>query len=298
MNKRASTPFELVHSNVWGPCPMVSLTRFQYFVTFVDDFWPTTWLYLMKNRSELFSNFRAFCAKIHTQFHVFVQNLRSDNAKEYLSKQFQSFMQSCFRMASFIRHLVLILLLKMELMKEKIHLLETAWALLFQMHVLKYFWADAVSTACFLINRMPFSVLNWITPFQTLFPHKSLFPIEPRVFGCTCFVWDVRSHVSKLDPKSLKCIFLGYSRVQKGYWCYFVSTDVTFFETTSFSLSSSVTSQGEDYDLLVYTIASPAPLAPTPAPIPVKPPITQVYSQRQNPPDSSLTPIALSSDPV
>ena len=31
--------------------------------------------------------------------------------------------------------------------------------------------------------------------------HKSLFPIEPRVFGCTCFVWDVRLHVFKLDPK-------------------------------------------------------------------------------------------------
>ena len=38
---------------------------------------------------------------------------------------------------------------------------------------------------------------------------------------------------------SLKCIFVGYSRVQIGYRCYcpplrryFVSTDVTFFETT------------------------------------------------------------------
>ena len=104
------------------------------------------------------------------------------------------------------------------------------------MHVPKHFWADAVSTACFLINRMPFSVLNWVIPFQTLFPHKSLFPIKPQVFMCTCFVRDVRLHVSKLDPKSLKRIFLGYSRVQKGHSCYcptfrryFVSTDVIIF---------------------------------------------------------------------
>ena len=140
-----------------------------------------------------------------------------------------------------------------------------------------------------MINRMPSSILNWITLFQTLFPHKSLFPIEPRVFRCTCFVRDVCPHVSKLDPKSLKCIFLGYSRAKKGYRCYrptlrhyFVFTNVTFFETTLFSLSSPVTNQGKDDDLLVYTIAS---LAPTPAPIPIKPPITQVYSRRQNPPD-------------
>ena len=57
-----------------------------------------------------------------------------------------------------------------------------------------------------------------------------------------------------------------------------MSTDVTFFETTPFSLSSSITSRvrrGGDDDLLVYTIASPTP---TLAPILVKPPITWVYS--------------------
>ena len=84
-------------------------------------------------------------------------------------------------------------------------------------------------------------------------------------------------------------------------------TDVTFFETTLFSLSSSVTNQGEGDDLLVYTISSLVPLAPstllasstpTLAPVPVKPPITQVYSRCQNPPVSSPTPVASSSNPV
>ena len=120
---------------------------------------------------------------------------------------------SCFKMTSFIRRLVLIHLLRMWLLRGKIHLLETARALLFQMHMPKHFWSYAVSTTCSLINQMLASVLNWATPFHTLFPNKSLFPIEPWIFRCTCFVWDVHSQVSKLDPKSLKCIFLGYSRV-------------------------------------------------------------------------------------
>ena len=46
----------------------------------------------MKICSELFSHFSAFCAQIQTQFRVSVQTLRSDNAKEYLSEPFQSFM--------------------------------------------------------------------------------------------------------------------------------------------------------------------------------------------------------------
>ena len=37
VNKRASFPFELVHSNVWGLGPVVSKTGLRYFVTFVDD---------------------------------------------------------------------------------------------------------------------------------------------------------------------------------------------------------------------------------------------------------------------
>ena len=65
-----------------------------------------------------------------------------------------------------------------------------------------------------------------------------------------------------------------------------MSIDVAFFETTPFSLSSTVTSQAEDDDLLVYTVSLPVPtLAPAPiltalTLVPIKPPITQVYSRR------------------
>ena len=38
VNKQASASFKLVHSDVWGPCPVVSPTRFRYFVTFVNDY--------------------------------------------------------------------------------------------------------------------------------------------------------------------------------------------------------------------------------------------------------------------
>ena len=140
---------------------------------------------------------------------------------------------------------------------------------------------------------MPSSVLNWATPYHQLFPNNLLFPIDPNIFRCICFVQDVHPQVSKLDPKSLKCIFVGYSCVQKGYRCYcptirrsFVSTEVAFFETTPFSLSSTIMSQGENDDLLVYFVSSPVP---TLAPITIKPPITQVYSWPQNPPVSSPT---------
>ena len=173
---------------------------------------------------------------------------------------------------------------------------------MFQTNVPKHFLVNAISTTCFLINKIPSSVLNWATPYHQLFSNNPLFPIDLKVFGCTSFVRDVRPQVSKLDPKSLKCIFVGYSRVQKGYrsYCpsfrhYFVSIDITFSETTLFSLSSTITSLREDDDLLVYHVSLPVP---TPTPIPIKPLITQVYSWYQNPQVSSPTLATSTLDPI
>ena len=79
----------------------------------------------MKNCSELFSHFYAFYAEIHTKFYVYVQSLRSDNAEEYVSEHFQSFMlhqTSCVDTPH------------NEVSERKNrHLVETARTLLFQM---------------------------------------------------------------------------------------------------------------------------------------------------------------------
>lgn len=100
------------------------------------------------------------------------------------------------------------------------HMLEVARALLFHMNVPKYFWADVVHTA-FLVNRLPLSILNGHIPYFVLSPPQFLFPIAPKIFGCTCFVEDVRPRATKLDQRSLKCAFVGYSRthgVKSIFW--------------------------------------------------------------------------------
>ena len=46
----------------------------------------------MKNQVELFSIFQKFYAEIQTQFNVSIRVLHSDNAQEYFSTPFTSFM--------------------------------------------------------------------------------------------------------------------------------------------------------------------------------------------------------------
>ena len=116
---------------------------------------------------------------------------------------------------------------------------------MFTCHVPKHFWGEAVLTATYLINRLPSRVLSFKTPFQVLlqsFTNTKLISNFPtKVFGCTAFVHMNQPHRTKLDPKSLKCIFVGYSPTQKGYKCYsptkrrfYISKDVTFLETHPF----------------------------------------------------------------
>ena len=77
--------FEIINSDIWGSCRVSSSLDFHYFVTFIDDYSRCTWLYLMKNRSGLFSISQKFHANIRNQFGISIKKLISDNAREYFS---------------------------------------------------------------------------------------------------------------------------------------------------------------------------------------------------------------------
>ena len=94
LDPRTKSHFELIHTDVWGPSRSTSTLRFHYFVTFIYDYSRCTWLFFMKTRVELFSIFQKFHAEIHTQFNTSIRILRRDNAKEYFSTSFSSFMSS------------------------------------------------------------------------------------------------------------------------------------------------------------------------------------------------------------
>ena len=55
---------EIVHSDVCGPMSSSSLSRYVYYVSFIDDFSRKTWIYFMNNKDEVFSKFKEFKALI------------------------------------------------------------------------------------------------------------------------------------------------------------------------------------------------------------------------------------------
>ena len=61
-NTRTFVPFELIHSDIWGPSNISNISGFRWFVSFIDDCTRVTWIYLLKQKSDelYFSTFSQY----------------------------------------------------------------------------------------------------------------------------------------------------------------------------------------------------------------------------------------------
>ena len=50
---KTSNPLELLHTNLWGPTPKLSLQGYRYYVSFVNDFTRLTWIFPLKTKVKL-----------------------------------------------------------------------------------------------------------------------------------------------------------------------------------------------------------------------------------------------------
>ena len=79
---RSTRVCEMIHMDIWGPYRIPTHRNFRDFLTLVDDYTRTTWVYLLKQKSEVLSTFQQFMTFVSTQFQAIVKVVRSDNALE------------------------------------------------------------------------------------------------------------------------------------------------------------------------------------------------------------------------
>jgi hypothetical protein len=100
----------------------------------------------------------------------------------------------------------------------------------------KRFWADAISTTCYISNRIFLRSILHLTHFELHFGRKpSVSHLRP--FGCKCFVLK-RDNLDKFESRSFDGIMLGYTPHGRSYRVFNLETntvvescDVTFDET-------------------------------------------------------------------
>ncbi|GKU93013.1 hypothetical protein SLEP1_g6653 [Rubroshorea leprosula] len=253
-NERATSLFQKVHCDLWGPSPVQSTHQFVYYAIFVDDYSRYTWFYPLHKKSDFFGVFQKFQKMIVNQFDKNIQVFQSDGGGEFSSKAFVNYLAECG--------------IKQQVScpgnpeqngtaeRKHKHIVETGLTMLLHANMPPRYWVEGFSTAVFLINRMPTPILKNKSPYFILYgkvPNYSMI----KVFGCRCFPYLKDYAANKLQPRSLPCVFIGYSPIHKGYKCLhpptqrvYISRHVVFDENflpyfNLSCLSSNVSTGGE-----------------------------------------------------
>ena len=78
-------------TTIYGPNPSITLSGYEYYFTFIDDYSRNTWIYLLKTKDEVFRKFKEFKALIENHSERRIKILITNNGGEYTSKYFESF---------------------------------------------------------------------------------------------------------------------------------------------------------------------------------------------------------------
>jgi transposase InsO family protein len=211
---RKSNVLDLVYSDVCDPIEVESLSGNRYFVTFIDDASRKVWVYVLKTKDQVFQLFKKFHAMVEREKGKSLKCLRTDNGGEYTSNEFEDY---CSEYG--IRHEKTVPgTPQYNGVAERINrtIVEKVRCMLRMAKLPKSFWAEAVQTACYLINRSPSVPLDFDIP-ERVWTGKDASYAHLKVFGCKTFAHVPKEQRLKLDDKATPCIFVGYEDAEFGY---------------------------------------------------------------------------------
>ena len=221
-DKRATAPFEFVHTDLCGPITPTSKEGYRWIINFVDDYSGLTKVYFMKQKSETVHATKRYLADISplcVEKNYIVKRLRSDQGTEYTSADFQQLM-----IDNRIRHEF-----SATYSPHQNGTAERSWQTLFNVarcmliesEIHKEWWPHAIATAAYIRNRCYLNRLD-ITPYEAVTGTKPNLK-NMHIFGTVCYAYV--QNKGKLDPRGEEGIFLGYDYYSPSYVVYLPRTN-------------------------------------------------------------------------
>ena len=215
---RNLAPLELVHSNL---CEMnIILTKGgkSYFLTSMDDSTSFCYVYLLKTKDEAFNYFKTYKVEVENHLERKIKRLRSNRGGEYFSNVFDEF---CMEHGIVHDRTPPFSPQSNGIAKRKNHTLTN---LIEYSGIIQGMVGWDNLTVCHVLNRV-LAKNKETTPFEE-WEKRRLNLSYLRIWVCLAKVNVPINKKRKLGPKTVDCVFLGYSFHSTGYRFLIIKSDV------------------------------------------------------------------------
>jgi hypothetical protein len=228
-------PLELLYMDLFGPIAYISIGGSKYCLVIVDDYSRFTWVFFLHEKLQTQETLKGFLRRAQNEFGLRIKKIRSDNGTKFKNSQIEGFLEE-----EGIKHEFSSPYTPQQngvVERKNRTILDMARTMLNEYKTSDRFWAEAVNTACYAINRLYLHRILKKTSYELLTgkkPNISYF----RVFGSKFFILIKRGRKSKFAPKAVEGFLLGYDSNTRAYRVFNkssglveVSCDIVFDET-------------------------------------------------------------------
>jgi transposase InsO family protein len=204
---------QLLHMDTIGPSRIRSMRGKWYVLVIVDDYSRYSWVFSLESKDEVFEHFRSLALRLNNEHPNYLKAICTDNETKFRNASFDEFCLEHDIDQQFSTPRVPQQNGGVE--QKNLTLVEVARTMLDEHRTPRRFWADAISTACYISNRIFLHSILHLTLFEIRFylkPSVSHF----RLFGCKCFVLKC-SNLDKFESHSFDGILLGYTPHDRSY---------------------------------------------------------------------------------
>nr|GEZ35968.1 ribonuclease H-like domain-containing protein [Tanacetum cinerariifolium] len=182
-----------------------------------------SWVYFLKSKDETTPILKDFIRKAENQFNHKVKTIRSDNGTEFKNSELTELcgLKRIKREYSNARTPQQNRVAE----RKNMTLIEAARTMLVDLFLPTTFWAEAVKTACYVLNRVLVTKPQNKTPCQLLTGRQPIISYI-RPFGCHVTILNTIDQLGKFDRKSDSRFLVGYSLNSKDFRIYNLKTKI------------------------------------------------------------------------
>ena len=231
---KASKQLQLVYSDICGHIKPASNCDKRYILSFIDDLTRKTWVYFLHEKSKAFVTLKNYKAYVEKEIDAYITCLTTYRGGEFTLNEFRESCQS----QGISRQLTTAYTPQKNRVAERKNrtIMNVVRSMLNEKQVPKAFWPEVVRWCVHIQNRFPIVAIENKTLEEAWSGEKPVVEYF-EFFGCAAHVHVPDQRRSKLDNKSIKCVFLVVNDESKAWRLYdpvskkiIINKDVVFEE--------------------------------------------------------------------